>query len=63
MSDEECRELYNQLAEILNNLGLRWVVELTEQEISSGKLIKQQEEYRLPRSLSTIDSQLEPYLS
>jgi hypothetical protein len=61
VTDEKCRELYSQLVELLNNLGLRWVIELTEQEISSGKLIQQQEEYRLPRNLSTIDSQLEPY--
>lgn len=46
MTDSECRELYERLIKLLLRLGLEWVVDLSEQEVNSGKLITQQEEYR-----------------
>lgn len=57
MTDDECRRLYEQLVKLLQLLELQWVVELSRQEISAGKLILQQEEYRQIPDRSIRDSQ------
>jgi len=56
MTNEECNQLYERLILNLQRLGLDWVVELSRQEISVGKLIKQREEYRTLSESSTRDT-------
>lgn len=46
MTEEECLILYNRLISLLRELDLNWVEELTKQEITFGKLVEQEEEYR-----------------
>jgi hypothetical protein len=69
MTDEECRQLYERLTQLLQRLELNWVAELSRQETGIGKLVKQQEEYGLisyrepgsrsrrrgPKSLMTVE--------
>jgi len=63
MTNEECRNLYDRLTEVLLRLELQWVVKLTEDEISAGKLITQQEIYRPLSNRSDQLSQSEQQLS
>lgn len=59
MTDDECRQLYQQLTESLQRLELWWVVDLFKEEVGAGKLISQQEEYRQISDRSIRDSQEE----
>lgn len=63
MTEEECSILYRRLITLLRELDLSWVEEIAKQEITFGKLVEREEEYRplLSRERSEEETSIRSY--